>query len=403
MADKIDIAIVGRGLVGGITALALSKTGATIALIDKIKTEKLNSIGFDPRTSTISKTSKRMLDVLGLWKELGPFSNPILDIKVEEGGPKNSIIFSGDLAPGEPMSYVVENDKLREIIFKKIREKTNITLFDNFELKTISHSPQGIELFHKKDLKISTNLLVGADGRNSAVRRLAGFKSKCRQYHQKAIVLIVKHSISQKNTAHQLFFSPGPLAILPLKDNRSSIVWTMDIPTADKYLKLPPRNFIKELESRVGKILGSISLSGQVLSYPLDLQFAKNLVSPGITLVGDAARIIHPIAGQGLNLGLRDVAVLAEVVVDALRLGLDPGDLYSLRKYERWRSLDTAAMVASTDGINKLFSNKIPTLAISRKLGLKLVDSSNLIKRFFMRQAIGELGTLPRLLRGEEL
>ena len=135
MADKIDIAIVGRGLVGGITALALSKTGATIALIDKIKTEKLNSIGFDPRTSTISKTSKRMLDVLGLWKELGPFSNPILDIKVEEGGPKNSIIFSGDLAPGEPMSYVVENDKLREIIFKKIREKTNIILFDNFELK----------------------------------------------------------------------------------------------------------------------------------------------------------------------------------------------------------------------------------------------------------------------------
>ena len=139
------------------------------------------------------------------------------------------------------------------------------------------------------------------------------------------------------------------------------------------------------------------------MSYPLDLQFGKNLVSPGISLVGDAARIIHPIAGQGLNLGLRDVAVLAEVVVDALRLGLDPGDLYSLRKYERWRSLDTAAMVASTDGINKLFSNKIPTLAFSRKLGLKLVDSSNLIKRFFMRQAIGELGTLPRLLRGEEL
>ena len=403
MADKIDIAIIGRGLIGSITALALSKTGATIALVDKIKTEKLDSRGFDPRTSTISKTSKIMLDVLGLWKELDGFSNPILDIKVAEGGPKNTIHFSHDLMPGEPMGYIVENDKLREIIFNQVREKTNTILFDNFELKSISHSPQGIDLFQKKGAKISTKLLVGADGRNSAVRRLAGFKSKGRQYDQKAIILMVRHSVSLKNVAHQLFLPSGPLAILPLKGNKSSIVWTMDTPTANKYLKFPPRKFVKELGSHVGKMLGTISLSGEVLSYQLDLNLAKNIVSPGISLVGDAARIIHPIAGQGLNLGLRDVAVLAEVVVDALRLGLDPGDLYSLRKYERWRSLDTAAMVASTDGINKLFSNQIPYLAVSRKLGLKLINSSNLIKSFFMRQATGELGTLPRLLRGEEL
>ena len=403
MLDKIDIAIVGRGLIGGIAALALSKTGAKIALIDKIKAEKLDSRVFDPRTSTINKTSKKMLDVLGLWKELDDFSNPILDIKVAEGGPKNTIHFSRDLMPGEPMGYIVENDKLREIIFNQIREKTNTILFDNFELKSISHSPMGIHLFQKKGLKISTNLLVGADGRNSAVRRLAGFKSKGRQYDQKAIILVIEHSVPQKNIAHQLFFPNGPLAILPLKDNRSSIVWTMDTPTANKYLKFPPNNFIKELESRVGKILGSIRLSGEILSYQLNLNFAKNIVSPGISLVGDAARIIHPIAGQGLNLGLRDVAVLAEVIVDALRLGLDPGDLYSLRKYERWRSLDTATMVASTDGINKLFSNRIPALAFGRKLGLKLIDSSDWIKSILMRQATGELGTLPRLLRGEEL
>ena len=403
MADKIDIAIVGRGLIGGITALALSKTGAKIALIDKIQTEKLDSRGFDPRTSTISKTSKTMLDVLGLWKELDKFSNPILDIKVVEGSPKNTIHFSHDLIPGEPMGYIVENDKLREIVFNQIREKTNTILFDNFELKSISQSPLGINLFQKKGSKIFTNLLVGADGRNSAVRRLAGFKSKGRQYDQKAIILIVKHSIPQKNVAHQLFFPHGPLAILPLKNNRSSIVWTMDTSTANKYLKFPPRNFIKELESCVGKILGSISLSGEILSYQLDLKFAKSTVSQGISLVGDAARIIHPIAGQGLNLGLRDVAVLAEVIVDALRLGLDPGDLYSLRKYERWRSLDTAAMVVSTDGINKLFSNRLSALAFARQLGLKLINSSNLIKSLFMRQATGELGTLPRLLRGEEL
>ena len=403
MSDKIDIAIVGRGLIGGITALALSKTGATVALIDKNNTETLDSVGFDPRTSTISRTSKTMLDVLGLWKELDDFSNPILDIKVEEGGPKNTIHFSRDLIPGEPMGYIVENDKLRKIIFNQIREKTNTILFDNFELKSISQSSYGIELSQKKGFKISTSLLVGADGRNSAVRRLAGFKSECRQYNQKAIILMVKHSVSQKNIAHQIFFPSGPLAILPLKHNRSSIVWTMDIPTANKYLKFPPGKFIKELESRVGKILGSLSLSGEILSYQLDLQFAKKIVSPGISLVGDAARIIHPIAGQGLNLGLRDVAVLAEVVVDALRLGVDPGEIYSLRKYERWRSLDNAAMVASTDGLNKLFSNRIPTLAFGRKLGLKLIDSSNLIKKFFMRQAIGELGPLPRLLKGEEL
>ena len=403
MADKIDIAIVGRGLIGGMTALALSKTGAKIALIDKIKTEKLDSIGFDPRTSTISKTSKKMLDVLGLWEELDAFSNPILDIKVVEGGAKNTIHFSRDLIPGEPMGYIVENDKLREVIFNRIRDKTNTIPFDNFELKAISYSSVGIDLAPKKGLKISTNLLVGADGKNSAVRRLAGFKSKDRQYDQKAIILMVKHSVSQKNIAHQLFFPSGPLAILPLKNNKASIVWTMDISTANKYMKSPPRNFVKELESRVGKILGSISLSSDILSYQVDLNVAKNIVSPGISLVGDAARIIHPIAGQGLNLGLRDVAVLAEIIVEALRLGLDPGDLYNLQKYQRWRSLDTAVMVASTDGINKLFSNQISSIAFGRKLGLNLVNSSKLVKRFFMRQAMGELGTLPRLLRGEEL
>jgi len=250
---------------------------------------------------------------------------------------------------------------------------------------------------------LSAALLVGADGARSAIRERAGIAVHGWSYGQSAIVTTVAHERDHGGRAEEHFLPAGPFAILPLTGRRSSIVWTEEAREAERIVALPDHVFHAELERRFGLRLGEIEVVGARRVHPLGLWVARSFIAERVALVGDAAHVIHPIAGQGLNMGLKDVAALAEVIVDAARLGLDPGSVAVLERYQRWRRFDTMAMGVATDGLNRLFSNRSDVLRLARDVGLGLVDRWPALKRLFIREAAGLLGEVPKLLRGEAL
>jgi len=299
------------------------------------------------------------------------------------------------------MGYIAENRHIRKALLDRAATIKTLEIACPDRIGDFLPSPDSVEAHFESGTTVATPLFVVAEGRDSPSRERAGIGVVAWSYPQRGIVATVEHERPHDGAAYEHFLPSGPFAILPMTGNRSSLVWTEREEIADSILQLPQRDFETEIAQRFGAHLGTVHAPGPRWSYPLSFHLAREYVRPRLALIGDAAHGIHPIAGQGLNLGFKDVAALAEVVLDAARLGLDFGTAEVLRRYEQWRRFDSFALAAATDGLNRLFSNDIPPLRLVRDLGLGLVDSIGPLRRFFMRHAGGAVGHLPRLLRGE--
>ncbi len=325
----------------------------------------------------------------------------ITDSRLQDALRPIFLAFGGEVAPGEPFAHMIENRVLVDALVRRARQQ-GIALRPH-AVTSFAAEPESLTMRLADGGAVTARLLVAADGGRSRLRDAAGIATHGWPYGQSAIVLNVRHARDHEGRAEEHFLPAGPFAILPLKGRRSSIVWTEDEREAKRLLALPPEAFHAELERRFGLHLGDIEVEGTPRAFPVEFAVARSFVADRVALVGDAAHVIHPIAGQGLNLGLKDVAALAEAVVDAARLGLDPGGADVLERYQRWRRFDTMAMGVATDALNRLFSNRSDTLRAMRDLGLGLVDRMPGLKSLFIREAAGLVGDLPKLLRGEAL
>ncbi len=406
MECDADIIIVGGGLNGCTAALALAQIGQDVILIDAMPKEILADPAFDGRGYALALTSKNMLNVLGLWKEVAEDSCPILDIKVSDGRAGEGaapwfVHFDHTEIEEGPMGYMLEDRFLRQALLQAIDGNPAIRHLD--KTKVIDHEiTAGMASVILADGKVlRSKLLIGCDGRQSQVAKRAGIKRSGWDYNQTSLVCAISHELPHKNTAHQFFMPSGPLAILPLNDNKSSIVWTETTARAAEISAMNDADYMACLRPCFGDFLGEISLQGGRYSYPLNLTLADRFVDNRLALVGDAAHGVHPLAGQGLNLGLRDIAALVEVLATAARRGEDIGALDVLSRFQQWRRFDTSSSVASTDIINKLFSNDNSTIRIMRDLGMGLINSTPFARRGLMRQAAGLTGDLPKLLQGK--
>ncbi len=329
----------------------------------------------------------------------------IVDIEVSEHASRSAVHYDHREVGGEPLGHIVENRMIRAALVARANELVGktLTLAIPDKVQAIGMHAASATITLQNGGEIEASLVIGADGRNSYCRKIAGIDVMRFAYEQTGIVATIAHQRPHHGRAVERFFPSGPLAILPMKGKRSSIVWAADDDLASSLIDLNDEDFVEELEERFDHRLGSIALAGQRFHYPLSMAQAKRYTDQRLALVGDAARAIHPIAGQGWNLAVRDVAALAEVTVDALRLGLDPGSASVLQRYERWRRFDSLALIAITDGLNRLFANDLLPVRLAREWGLGLVQKTPPLKRFFMHHAMGLVGDLPRLMRGEAL
>ncbi|MEM1274267.1 MAG: UbiH/UbiF/VisC/COQ6 family ubiquinone biosynthesis hydroxylase [Pseudomonadota bacterium] len=407
MAEDFEILVAGAGLAGTLMALALSQAGFHSALIDAGDRDVQSEPGFDGRAYALSLSSVRMLEALGLWSDIAEDAEPILGIRASDGRPgegASHFFLDFDAAELEegPMGHIVEDRILRPALLSasandpriKIKAQSRIVDQDTGVRASVTLSDGET---------LSGRLLIGADGRESQVATRAGIQRTGWAYRQTALVAAIAHENPHHGIAHQFFMPAGPLAILPLPGNRSSIVWSEDSDAASKVFALPDAAFLDHLRPRFGDFRGEISLAGKRYRYPLGLSLADRFVAPGLALVGDAAHGIHPIAGQGLNLGFRDIAALAQVIAEAASRGEDIGASDVLARYQSWRRFDTTALAVATDGFNRLFSNDNPILRGIRDLGMGFVNASPALKRQFMREAAGLSGDLPQLLTGRPL
>lgn len=390
-------------MVGIPLALALAQAGLTVVCVDQEDPRVLLSAGFDGRASALALASRRFLERLDVWAGLAADTAPIDDIRVSEKGSLLFLHYDSQRLDGLPFGHMIENRLLRRSLLARVPDSTSLQYLAPDRLVGLVRGPTGVEARLASGLTVKAALAVAADGRNSRTRIDARIRVTGWSYRQAGIVCTVRHALPHGNVAHERFLPAGPFAILPLPGNRSSIVWTERADIAPALVALDDADFLVELESRFGDFLGALAVEGPRWSYPLSLQFAETCVGERLALVGDAAHAMHPIAGQGLNLGLRDAAALAEVVVDAHRLGLDIGAADVLARHERWRRFDGTLMLAMTDALNRLFSNDLAPLKAARDLGLAAVDVLPPLKRLFTRHAMGTVGDLPRLLQGQPL
>jgi 2-octaprenyl-6-methoxyphenol hydroxylase len=348
--------------------------------------------------------ARRLFETIGVWDMVAGEAQPIVDMHITDSRLGDAVrpvflSFVGDVEPDEPFAHMVENKPLLAALVERAKLDGVELVAQGVTGQTMAGSHTLVTLADERT--IAARLLVAADGARSGIRQRAGIATHGWDYGQSGIVTTVAHERDHDGRAEEHFLPGGPFAILPLKGKRSSIVWTDTTVEADRIVALPDAEFHAELERRFGLHLGEIQAVGPRLAFPLGLAVARTFVAERIALVGDAAHVIHPIAGQGLNMGLKDVAALAEVIVDAARLGIDPAT--TLERYQRWRRFDTMAMGVATDGLNRLFSNHSDALRAVRDLGLGVVDRLPVLKRLFIREAAGLVGEVPKLLRGEAL
>jgi 2-octaprenyl-6-methoxyphenol hydroxylase len=392
-----DIVIIGGGLVGGPLACALAGAGLSVALIDSEKPDATLAASFDGRASAVALAPQRMLDAIGLWPDIEPWAAPIKHIRVSDGASPLFLHYDHRDLGDVPFGWIVETR------LKGIARHKNILFLAPAKLAELQREPAGVVARLDDGRTVRARLAVAADGRASPVREAAAIGVTRWAYGQTAIVCTVAHSLAHGDAAQEHFLPSGPFAILPLTGQRSSVVWTEKSHLADAILAQDDRAFQTELESRFGTYLGDLTLEGPRFAYPLSLQFANAYTAHRLALIGDAAHGMHPVAGQGMNMGLRDVAALAELLVEAKRLGQDLGDAQILARYGRWRRFDTLLMLGLTDGLVRLFSNEIGPVKLARDIGMAAVNRVPPLKRFFMRHAMGLVGELPRLLKGEAL
>lgn len=404
MEERRDLVILGGGLVGMTLALAAAKAGITSHVVDKASPEELTAEGADGRASAISTASWNLFGNIGLADRLEPLGCPIAAIAVTDGMKPGRIDFRPEPEEGT-LGRMFANRDLRLALFAAAREEPAIAWHTSAEVAERERGPHGVAVTLKDGRVLTGSLLVAAEGRQSPTRDEAGFSMAKWDYKHRAMVTGLYHEKPHDNVAWEIFYPSGPFALLPLRDtadgrHRSALVWTVAEKDAKGVIGLSDRGFLAEVSKHMQGVFGAIELSAPRMSYPLNFHHAARVVEDRLAVIGDAAHGMHPIAGQGLNLGLRDVGALVEVLTEGMRLGLEPGDAQVLARYERWRSLDAFAVMAVTDGINRLFGvpGRLPSAV--RRLGMGAIQRLPVLKRFFMDEARGVSGNLPELLRG---
>jgi 2-octaprenyl-6-methoxyphenol hydroxylase len=396
-----DVLIVGGGFVGLALACGLAEGALTSVVIEERDPRAALAQSFDGRASAIALTSRRLLNSIGVWSRLASEAAPMLDIRVSEGSSRLFLHYDHREVGDEPFGHMLENRVLRRALLERAEELPAIRLLAPAATATLDRSEGGVEARLSDGTRIRAALVVAADGRGSRVREDAGIRVTRWAYRQSAIVTTVEHERSHNFVAHEHFLPSGPFAILPLlPETRSSIVWTERADVAPAIMSLEDIGFTGQLRERFGGFLGEVRPVGPRFCYPLSLQYAAAARGRRLALVGDALHAMHPIAGQGLNMGFRDVAALIDVITDEAAAGRDPGSTTALAGYERRRRFDNMLMLAMTDGLNRLFSNDFAPLRLARDIGLAGVNQAPPLKRFFMRQAMGMIGDLPRRMRG---
>ncbi|GAB2186496.1 ubiquinone biosynthesis hydroxylase [Roseibium sp. LAB1] len=404
--DMFDVVIAGGGYVGLSLAVALKQGDAslTCAVVDPKPMDDLHK---DPRASAIAAAASRMLSQLGIWQKIAGEAQPINEMIVTDSKLRDAVrpvflTFGGEATEGEPFAHMMPNGVMMPALYKAAKA-LGVTFFAPGTAETFRSHPDHVDLVLEDGTLLKSRLLVAADGVRSRLRDLAGIRTVNWDYGQSGIVTTVKHERPHNGRAEEHFLPAGPFAILPLPGNRSSLVWTEKTADADRLIRSDDFTFELELERRFGHHLGTLELDGPRRAYPLGLKLARDFVKPRFALIGDAAHGIHPIAGQGLNLGFKDVAALAEVLVDARRLGQDLGGFDVLERYQRWRRFDTFQMGVVTDVLNRLFSNDNDVLRAVRDFGLGIVDRMPGLKTQFIKEAAGFAGPVPKLLSGEPI
>lgn len=403
MTQKADVIIIGGGLIGLTQALALATHNITSHVIDRADPALMTAAGFDGRTSAISSSSMKMLGAIGVGDHLAGKGCPIEQIWVSDGLKPGAL----DFVPGADdgfLGQMFENRFLRQTLYNAARASDAISLHMPRSIVAKNRDAGGAIVALDSGEVLAADLLIVAEGRQSQTREEAGIKIAHWQYAHSAMVGAIYHDKPHNNVAYEIFYPSGPFAVLPMLDSdgrhRSAIVWSVAADDAPAYLKLSPRGFAAELEKAMDSLLGAVEPAAPLSTYKLGFHHAAQITAERMALIGDSAHGIHPIAGQGLNLGLRDVAALTEVLADGMRLGLDLADTQLLDRYSRWRSVDTLMVAASTDTLNRLFSIPGKTASAIRRFGMGLIQQTVPAKAFFMAEARGESGDLPKLLKG---
>lgn len=401
--DHSDVIILGGGLVGLALAAALDSSGLSAIVVDPADPDERLDAAFDGRTSAVSSSSMRMLEAIGVADHFPAPGCPIRKIQVADGLEPGGLAFE-PTEDDEPLGWMHENRHLRAALRARAESGRKLWLLWKSRASSVERSESGVVVALADGRKLGAPILVAADGRNSPMREQAGIRVARWRYDHKAIVTVLRHERAHDNVAYEIFYPSGPFALLPMTDDehghRSALVWSIRADDAPGFLSLGEADFAAEAQAAMGNVLGDIALAAPRSTYPLGFHHAAQIVGERLALIGDAAHAIHPIAGQGLNLGFRDCAALAQVLVEGARLGLDLGDRQILDRYQRWRSLDSLSVAFATDSLTRIYS--VPGRAASavRRFGMGLIDRIGPIKNRLMSEARGTSGDLPLLLRG---
>ena len=400
--DRADVIIFGGGLVGLALASALDSSGLSAIVVDPADPAPRTTAAFDGRTSAVSSSSMRMLETIGVADQLAEPGCPILTITVADGLEPGGLHFEAE--PGEPLGFMHENRHLRAALQARAEAGPNTWLLWKSKIGDVDRHDHGVVVALEDGRKLFAPLLVAADGRNSPMREAAGIRVARWRYDHQAIVSVLRHERSHENVAYEVFYPTGPFALLPMNDDseghRSAIVWSVPQEDAAGWLSLSDEDFAAEAQAAMGGFLGKIAMLAPRSSYPLGFHHAAQITAKRLALVGDSAHAIHPIAGQGLNLGFRDAAALAQVLVEGSRLGLDLGDRQLLDRYQRWRSLDSLSVAVATDSLTRIYGVPGKAASAVRRFGMGLIERVSPIRNRLMSEARGTSGELPLLLRG---
>jgi 2-octaprenyl-6-methoxyphenol hydroxylase len=414
--QEADLVIIGGGIVGLTLANALAPTGVKITILEQFDPAKLQEKKFDGRVLALAQDTRKVFEHLGVWNKIAVpektdffddhmTAGDINEIRIVDDKSPLFLHFDSEEVSDEPLGHVVEIRFIRRALYNSLSKFKNVNVIAPAEIESVKYHKHHVVVKTTDNLTIKAQLLLGADGRPSAVRKHAGIHTTKVEYEQTAITCVVKHEKHHGNTAIENFLPAGPFAILPMgSGHHSSIVWTEDKDLAPLYMDMDEAEFMQHLKARFSDYLGDVELASKRWSYPLSLVFADTYISHRMCLVGDAAHGIHPISGQGFNLGIRDVTLLAELIAETHRLGLDIGSMGMLKKYERVRKSDNMKMIAATDALNRLFSNHVTPMRAARRLGLKMVQHQPSLKKMFMKHAMGHVtDASPKIVRGEHL
>jgi 2-octaprenyl-6-methoxyphenol hydroxylase len=400
--DRADVIIFGGGMIGLALASALDSSGVSAIVVDPADPAPRKEAAFDGRTSAVSSSSMRMLRTIGVVDHLAEPGCPILTIAVADGLQPGGLHFEAE--EGEPLGWMHENRHLRAALEARAEKGRNSWLLWKSRVTSVDRGDHGVVVALEDGRKLHAPLLIAADGRNSRTREAAGINIARWKYDHQAIVSVLRHEQAHENVAYEIFYPTGPFALLPMTDDagghRSAIVWSVPDEDATGWLSLTDEDFAAEAQAAMGGFLGKIVMLAPRSSYPLGFHHAAQITAQRLALVGDAAHAIHPIAGQGLNLGFRDVAALAQVLVEGARLGLDLGDKQLLDRYQRWRSLDALSVAFATDSLTRIYGVSGKTASAVRRFGMSLIERISPIKNRLMSEARGTSGELPLLLRG---